>query len=69
MLETLMPFITVLPFGAAVLVATLGLTPSLVLMFRAPKNSPTTKQTVLACATAFVGAWAMLNTATPLFTA
>jgi hypothetical protein len=37
MLQTLMPFITVLPFGAAMLVATIALAPSLVIMFRAPK--------------------------------
>jgi len=69
MLQTLMPFITVLPFGAAMLVATIALAPSLVIMFRAPKPPPTTKQTVMTCAASLVGAWAMLNAATQLFTA
>lgn len=69
MLETLTPYFTMLPFGAAMVIALIGLMPSIFILVQASNKSPTTAQTVFAGAAALVGTWGFLNAATPLLNA
>ena len=69
MFETLTPYFTMLPFGAAIVIALIGLLPSIVILFQASKKSPTAAQTAFAGGAALVGAWGFINAATPLLSA
>ncbi len=61
MIETLNPYFTMLPFGAALTIGTLGVIPSIVILARASRKKPSGAQTAFACAAALVGAWGTIN--------
>lgn len=68
MLEFLMPYLTILPFGLAMGLAALGMLPSIAFIVR-PNTPPTRRHSVFVCCTALVAAWAFLNAVVPLMTA
>lgn len=68
MLETLMPYFKMLPFGTAMFIALIGLVLTIVILVQASnqKKSITTSQTIFASVMALVGGWGVLNVFTLL---
>jgi|GEM_PF-5734660 len=68
MFETLLPYLTVLPSGLALLISLLGVVPSVIIATRSNK-APTNRESAFAGVAILVGGWAFLNFAIPLFPA
>ena len=62
MVETLIPFFTILPLGLSLILAVVCLFPSILILVR-PQNPPSTGRALFAGISALVGAWAFLNAA------
>ncbi len=68
MFETLLPYLTVLPSGVALLISLLGVVPSVIIAVRSNK-APPSRESALAGVAILVGGWAFFNFAIPLFPA